>query len=60
MTEAERAWADGVLAKAQTIEIQGVVALEGEMIDAPVIARARRIRARCEVETTGRSRAMSS
>ena len=60
VTEAERAWADGVLAKAQTIEIQGVVALEGKMIDAPVIARARRILARCEVETTGRSRAKSS
>lgn len=60
VTEAERAWADSILSKAQTIETQGVVALDGEMIDAPVIARARRILARCEVETAGRSRAKSS
>ena len=60
VTEAERVWADRVLAKAQTVETQGVVALEGEMIDAPVLARARRIRARSQVEATGRLRANSA
>ena len=53
VTEAERGWAYRVMAKAQTIETQGVVALEGEMIDAPVIARARRILARYDLETKG-------
>lgn len=38
-SEAERAWAARVMAAAGP----GVMALEGEMIDAPVIARARRI-----------------